>query len=165
MDNCRTFRSAASQVNGLQMIEAHELEHGCVQVVGIDLFSNRLQTYVIRCAKCRAGLDPTTRKPLGITPRVVITSVTALAVGRAAELGCPYDQCLIQQPARFQIGQKPGDGLVDRGGVGAVVLFKVPVASQFLTVSSPSTSTGPETTWMKRTLRSTKRRARKRLVP
>jgi hypothetical protein len=40
------------------MIEAQELEHGCKHVIGIDLFPNRLQTDVIRCAKRRAGLDP-----------------------------------------------------------------------------------------------------------
>jgi hypothetical protein len=115
-----------------------------MHVIGIDLFPNRLQTDVIRCAKHRAGLDPAARKPLGIAPGIVVTSITALTVGSAAKLGCPYDQCLFQQPTRFQIGQKASDGLVHGRGVWGMVLLKFPVS-----IPSPSTSTGPETTWMK----------------
>ena len=104
-------------------------------------------------------------EPLRIAPGIVIAAVAALAVGRAAELRRPDDERVIEQAARLEIGEQAGDRLVDRARMGAVVLFelamRVPVASS----PWPRPSIGPDTTWMKRTPRSTRRRARSSTVP
>ncbi len=59
-------------------------------------------------------LDPPSREPARKRVRVVIASASpSLIARRAAELGRPDDDRIVQQTERFQIDQQTRDGLID----------------------------------------------------
>src|SRR5207249_4014898 len=71
--------------------------------------------------------DAAAGQPGGETPRVVIAADAALAHRRAAELAAPDDQRAVQQAARLQVAEQPGDGPITLAAVAAVVALHVAV--------------------------------------
>jgi hypothetical protein len=57
----------------------------------------------------------------------MVASVARLAIRSTAEFSGPYYQRRIQQPARFEVGEKPSYRFVHDFGHHAVVLFDVMV--------------------------------------
>ena len=58
----------------------------------------------------------------------MVASCGALGARRAAELGRPHDQRLVEQPPLFEVLQQPGDGLVNLRTQLAVALLELRVA-------------------------------------
>src|SRR5215468_8525358 len=107
------------------MIEAEELKNRCVNVVGIDGIVYGPESDFIRRTDRRPGFDAAACEPLGVAPGIMVASITALAPGSTTEFRCPDDQCLVQQPAGLEVGEKTCDGLVHGFGVRTVILFKI----------------------------------------
>ncbi len=61
-----------------------------------------------------APLDAAAGQPGAEALRVVVAAV-GLGAGRAAELGAPDDDRLVEQPALLEVLEQAGDGQVDLG--------------------------------------------------
>src|SRR6185436_17438591 len=78
-----------------------------------------------------ASLDPSAGHPHRKAPGVVIAPVLRAGSGgvrirerSAAELATPDDQCVLQQPARLEVGQQPGDGFIGNAAPLGMILFQ-----------------------------------------
>ncbi len=156
------FFGAAQVLEGeLGVIETELVEHGRLQVVGIHDAADRAQADLVRRAEA-AGLDAAAGDPRGVAPRVVIAPVAGLAVRRATELRRPARRASCRAGrATSDRRAGPATGLSTRRHITEWFFSMLLCASQLSTLLSGA----PEITWMKRTLRSTRRRARSRAVP
>ena len=71
------------------MIEAQQVQHGCVQVVHMDLVAHRCKSEIVGGTVNHATLDASARQPNGKAVVVMIAPIGALACGRAAEFAAP----------------------------------------------------------------------------
>ena len=62
-----------------------------------------------------------------VTVGVMLPTVGALAGWGPSKFTAPDDQCVVQQPASLEVGQKGADRLICGGGIFAVPLFKFAV--------------------------------------
>ena len=74
-----------------------------------------------------AALDAAAGQPDGEAERMMVAAVGAFGAGRAAELGGPDDERLVEQAALLQILQQAGDRLIDLRAVGGVVACEIAV--------------------------------------
>src|SRR5438270_13362406 len=103
--------------------------------MNVDLVFRCVQPDVVGGADYLAALNASARQPDAEPVRVMIAaaggcrkaSVAAVGKRRAAEIAAPDDQRLLQQPSRFQIGEQPGDRLVDTARQHSVILVALPV--------------------------------------
>src|SRR5262245_15448381 len=101
------------------------MQDGCMNVMHVGLAFDRAQADFIGRSVYRAPLDTPARHPNGEAPGIVIAAFALFVEGRAAELASPDYECLVEQSARFQIGQQPGDWLVGGFTVLRMVLFDI----------------------------------------
>src|SRR5262245_57537095 len=90
--------SSRVPVGELLVIQAHEMQDRCVEVVDVNGFFDRFDSVLIGSTMNHATLDPGARKPRTERPVVMLA---AWVVGRiversSAELGCPNDKCLVE---------------------------------------------------------------------
>src|SRR5215471_17910508 len=104
------------------MIHAEQAEQGGVQIVDVNLVGSGAQPDVIGGADHFAALDAATGHPDAEAVGVVVAAAANAAVGvtvghgGASEFAAPNHQGAIQQAARFEVGEQPGDGLIDGSG-------------------------------------------------
>ena len=72
-------------------------------------------------------LTPSAGKPQAESVRVVIAAIRRLHKRRAAELAGPENERLVEQSARFQVLDQPGDRLIDLKGIDPVVPLELDV--------------------------------------
>src|SRR5262249_47936992 len=83
------------------------------------------QADTVRCPDRLPTLDSRARHPHAESEIVMITSLTALRFGRAAELAAPDDQRGIEQSSPLEVLQKRGDRLVGLSGHAEMILFDI----------------------------------------
>src|SRR5690606_27751090 len=129
VDHRGPLGAAVGQIGRLQVVQAQQLQHGGVQVVGVHglVLVGGLQADLVGGAIGVARLQAATGQPLGVAPGVVVAAGAAFAPRGAAELGGPDHQCAFQQAARLQVGQQAGNRLVHHAGHRGVVRFQVVV--------------------------------------
>src|SRR2546425_4360400 len=88
-----------------------------MQIVHVNLVIDGLVTVFVRRTVDRSAFDPASGEPDGEAERVVIPSIRPLREGGAPKFSGPEDQSLVQKPARLQVRQQRGDGLVHGPGV------------------------------------------------
>src|SRR5215468_1664187 len=98
-----------------------------VNVVDVRPFFNRAQTDLVRGADDLPSFDAAAGHPHREAPGVVIAPVAFLVERRTPEFTAPHYQRRIEQPARFQIREQPGDGLIGAGAHFRVIAFEVVV--------------------------------------
>src|SRR5262245_18729080 len=74
-----------------------------------------------------AASDTDAGQPDAETVGMMIAPIAVLGAGRPAKLRRPDHQCLLQQAALLEVFQQTGNGLIDAGTVGAVVLLQLAV--------------------------------------
>src|SRR5688572_12994895 len=77
---------------------------------------------VIALADDLSACDARSRHPEAERIGVVIPSYAALRDRHAAELAMPDDQSFVEESAALQVGYEAGDGLIDFGGVLAMIV-------------------------------------------
>ena len=118
------------------VIEAQEVEHGCVEIVdGRDIDRGFVAEFV-GGAVAEGRLDAGSGEPGGEAGGIVIAAAGAfLKGGHAAELGAPDDERVLEQAALFEISEQGGGGLIEDGTVFGGLRFQcfvpVPVADAF----------------------------------
>src|SRR5207245_2725393 len=85
----------------------------------------RLVRPLIALAEGDAALDTAASQPGGERERVVVAPLAALGTRHAPELRGPEDDSVVEQPARFEILDQGGGGLVHALAHLAVVLGEV----------------------------------------
>ena len=103
------------------VVEPEQMKDRGVQVVDVNLVVDGEIAVVVGLAVGEPRLHSSTRQPHGVTVRVVVASVGSFAGRRSAELATPHHECFIPKPALAEVGQEPGDRLVDGMGDAAVV--------------------------------------------
>ena len=98
-----------------------------MQIVRVSRVFRSHDAVFIGSAVDHAPLHPTTGHPGGVTLVVVVTSVSTLAVRGASELAGPDHQRVFKHVSALEIGEQPGDGLVDLVAAGGQVGGHVPV--------------------------------------
>ena len=109
------------------VIDAHEMENGGPEVEDARFPIDDMITELIRLAVDRAALHSAAGEPDTEAEGIVVTAVTALGKGCAAELSGPDNESLIEESALFQIPEQPGDGLIDLLGHVPVSFFETAV--------------------------------------
>ena len=106
------------------VIDPHEVENGCVQIVNVHWVLYRTHTTVVGCAVCHTAFHTAPGHP----HREAVVTVVAPhrdtgGVGRRGppELATPKDEGVLEQPARFQVFQERGDRAVTLSCLCAVV--------------------------------------------
>ena len=108
-------------------VEAELVQHGGVDVGDVVAVFDGVEAELVGRAVGDAPLDAAAGHPDREAERMVVAAVGSLRAGRAAELGRPDDDRLVEQAALLQIGQQPGDRLVDLGALRGVILPQVAV--------------------------------------
>lgn len=108
--------SAAVAVCELLLIEAHEMENRCVEIVNVHFVFDGVPSEVIGGAVNVAALHATARHAQRIAVRVMLATVFALTRRGAAEFAAPNDERVFEQAALFQIFDQAGYRLVGGGG-------------------------------------------------
>ena len=117
------------------MIEAHEVQNGGVEIVDVDGPLDGAQAVLVGGTVDDAALYARAREPRAEGPRMMLA---ALRVGgvverRAAKLGGPHDERVVEHSALLEVAQQGGDGLVHVFGeslVGQHVAVRIPVAGR-----------------------------------
>src|SRR3954447_3951653 len=98
------------------VVEPEQVEDRGVQVVIVHLVLDRGEPELVGPAVADAPLHAAAGQPDRISLGVVVAAVGPLGVRRAAELGAPEDQRVVEQAADLEVGQEPRDGPVDGPG-------------------------------------------------
>ena len=93
---------AIMAVNQLEVVDAQEMQNGCMDVVTIGRLERFVGPFVARTVS-DAALDATAGEPVRERERIVVAALAALAAGHPAEFGRPQNDRVVEQPARFQI--------------------------------------------------------------
>ena len=109
------------------MIDAHQLEDGCVKVVNVHRVFDGSEAEFVRCADHLAAFHAAPGHPDGKAVRTVVTPAFAFGGGRAAELATPNDQRAFQKPAHFEVLQQRRATAVDPFDKAEVSLVTVAV--------------------------------------
>ena len=104
------------------MIDAEEMEHRRVDVVGVDGLLDGLVGPFVGGAVADAAFETASGQPSGEAGGIVISPEAALATGHAAELGGPLDEGVGEEAAGFEIFEESGNGAVHGGAHFAVIL-------------------------------------------
>src|SRR5271157_5636150 len=89
VNNGGTLTTPAAQIGHFEVVEAEQVEHRRMDVIGVDARADRTQADFVRRAMVVAGLGAAARQPLRIAPRIVVAAVAGLAVGGASEFRRP----------------------------------------------------------------------------
>src|SRR6266511_2878585 len=113
--------TAVVTVSQFLVVDAQQVENRRVQVVHVDFVGGGLVAKIVGGAQRKGGPDAPAGQPDGEAARIVVAAgAVLLGVRGAAEFAAPPDQRVLEQPARFQVGQQAGDGSVHRAGVVGV---------------------------------------------
>ena len=97
----------------LFMVIADQFHDRGMQIVNVDFVFNGTETEFVGRAVAQTRLHPGPGHPNGKRLVIVIAPVAALRVRRAAKLARPHDQRVLQQPARAQVAEQPGNRQID----------------------------------------------------
>ena len=89
------------------MVDAHQVQDGGMQVVTKCAAFGRLVTEVIATAMSRSGFDSRAGQPGDKGAAIVVAAQASLGKRRAAELGGPDQQRILQQSAEEKRCQEP----------------------------------------------------------
>src|SRR5207237_1320564 len=95
------------------VIDAEQMENGCVQVVAVRFVFEGTPRPLITFAVRKSRLETRASHPGYKCAAVVIAANAALAEGHAAEFGCPNQQSILKQTAGLQIFDQTGNGEID----------------------------------------------------
>ena len=109
------------------MVDAHEVEHGRVQVVDLDRVLDGSVSEFVGGAVGPAASNAAAGKPHAEAELVVVASVRSLAERRATELATPDHEGRFEQASTLEVAEQRRDRLVDRAGVVLVALLQLPV--------------------------------------
>src|SRR5262249_50834025 len=98
--------AAAVEIRQLFVIEAEQVQDGCVQVVDVDLVLDGGVAELVGGAVYLPALDAAAGQPRRKTARAVIAALAVLSRRRAAELARPDDEGFVEQATLFQVGQQ-----------------------------------------------------------
>ena len=148
----------------LRVIEAHQLQDRRLKVVDVDRLFGGIEAHLVRCAVRHSGLQAGAGHEERVAMRVMVAADVvagggaAFAERRAAELGGPDHQRVLEHASIFQI--------LDQRGDGAIHLFAAVIRP--LRMSSlgfvPWKSQPQSKSWTKRTPFSQRRRASRQLL-
>ena len=99
------------------MVETHEVQQGCVQVVEVHAVVDRLNPVLISGAIAHAALYSSTSQPEAEAGGIVVAAIGFLNMRRASELTTPHHQCVLQETAFLQVREQGSQRLV---GLAAV---------------------------------------------
>ena len=99
------------------MVDAHEVEDRGVELAEVDRVLHDVVAEVVSLAVRDARLHAGTGHPHGKAAWVVVAAVVglgqrALRVDRASKLAAPNHERVIEHPARLEVEQQAGTGLV-----------------------------------------------------
>ena len=122
------LRAALVLVNEASVIDTEDVQDGGMKVMDVQAVLHGIEPQVVGGAVCSAALHSAASHPHGKSCRVVIAAIAFFAHGCAAEFATPDDEGLVQQSARLEISEQPGDGLVDCMAEGGVLGLDVGMA-------------------------------------
>ena len=159
MDVGQPHVAAAEAVGQSLVVDAQQVKHRGVQVVDLDLVLDGVVAVIVGGAVDGAALDSAAGEPHGEAIGIVIAAVGSLGHRRAAELAAPDHQSRFEQAAVLEILEQAGDRLIDGAALFSCPVFRCQCWSQ------RSLPTLGQSSSMKRTPRSTNRRAIKHSRP
>ncbi len=120
-------------VGQLLVIEAHEMQNGGVEVVNVNGPIDGAEADVVAGAVNHARFYAGAGQPGTKSPGMMFAAfgLGRVVEGRAAKLGGPNNERIVQQAAFFEIFEQRGDGLIDvpgQGRMGQHVAVSVPVS-------------------------------------
>ena len=136
-------------------VEAELVQDGGVDVGDVVAILDGVEAELVGRAVDDAALDAAAGHPDREAERMMIAAVVPLRAGRAAELGGPDDDRLVEQAALLQVLEQPGDRPVDLLALRGVVL----AARRAWASQAPAPPLAPWKICTNRTPRSTSRRA------
>src|SRR5258708_30155035 len=89
-------------VNQLEVVDAQEMQNGCMDVVAIGRLERFIGPFVALTVS-HAPLDATAGEPVREREPIVVAPLAALAAGHPAEFGRPQNDRIVQHPTRFQL--------------------------------------------------------------
>ena len=97
------------------MVEAKEVQHGCMQVVRANLALDRISTQFVSGAIPNSAFHATARHPHRVALVVVTSTVTAVAsvLRASSELATPEHQRVLELVAIIEVLQQRGDRAID----------------------------------------------------
>ena len=105
-------------VGELRVIEAEQVEDCRVPVVDVQTVLDGPVADLIRRSVAQTALHTAASHPDRVAFVVVIATVAALRIRRAAKLARPHHKRVFQHATRLQITQKRRDGLIRRAAAG-----------------------------------------------
>src|SRR5438552_6035985 len=99
------------------MLDTQQPEHGGVEVVHVHRVLDRRVTQFVSRAVNEAGFDPTAAQPDAESGVVVVSTVAALAHGRASEFTRPNDERVFEHVALLEVR--------DQGHASAIDLLRL----------------------------------------
>src|SRR5688500_9074700 len=124
--------AALELVGQLLVVDAHEVQHGGVEIVDVDRVLHDVVAVVVGLPVDEPRLDPAAGGPEREAAAVVVAAVVgggelALAVDRPAELPAPDDERLVEQAALLEVLDQGRRRLVDVLALAADLLGQVAV--------------------------------------
>src|SRR5947209_1272319 len=91
--------AAAVAVGELFVIDAHEVEDGCMEVMDVDFVVIGVPAVIVGRAVGLSAFDAPTGEPHAEAKGMMLAAIGALRGGRAAKFAAPEHKRLIQQSA------------------------------------------------------------------
>src|SRR3954471_22688311 len=107
------------------MVEAHEMKNSCVEVMNVDALFDGAQADLVRSADDTAGLRAAAGHPHAEAPGIVIASEAFFVEGRPSEFAAPDDERLIEQAARFQVGEQTRNRAIGLSAIFRMITFQI----------------------------------------
>src|SRR2546426_34507 len=113
----------------LLVVQAQQRQHGCVEVIGVYLILNGMESNFVGCADGFAPFDPASCQPGGESIGIVVSPLLALHHWSTAKLSHTDDERTLEKASLLQIPEQAGDGQVRLGGIFAMetIVFSVAV--------------------------------------
>ena len=97
------------EVGQFHVVQTQQMQNGRMDVVYVSTALDCAKADFVRSSDGLAALHSASRHPDRKSPRVMIPPFALLIERCAAKLAAPDHQRRVQQPARLQIRQQPGD--------------------------------------------------------
>ena len=113
----KTVMTPLMSIGKAFMIDSKLMQDGCLKIMDVDRVFHHVNAVIIRFSIGETWANTASRKPIGETIRVVVSTVIlrcqfSLAIDRSSKFPAPNDQGLVEHAALLQVQQQRGCCLV-----------------------------------------------------
>ena len=109
---CGALGAAVVKIGEDFVVETEEVENRGVEVMDVRPVLDSAEANLVGGANDSAGFCAATGHPDGKAPGIMVAAEALFVEGCTAEFAAPNNECVVEEAARFQVGEQARDGAI-----------------------------------------------------